>query len=119
MKAASTLLSLVGASLQLVASAALAAPSLDGNKLYEYCAAKEGFFQSGLCSGYIFGVVDGLSTAHIGLNAPAPFCVPQGVTNGQIVDVVVRYFEATPEQRHFTAASTIAVALMKAFPCKK
>ncbi len=41
-----------------------------------------------------------------------------GVTNGQVRDVVVKYLKDHPEERHFLASILAVKALSKAFPCK-
>jgi len=62
---------------------------------------------------YVVGVVDGfLATNEV------PFCLPKDVTTGQLAAISKKYLTDNPEKRHFTAASNIAVALGKAFPCK-
>jgi hypothetical protein len=45
------------------------------------------------------------------------FCLPANVTVGQMQDVVENYLREHPENRHFTAASLIADALQRKFPC--
>ncbi len=44
-------------------------------------------------------------------------CVPLEVEHGQIIDVFVKYLNATPNQRHLPARSLLYSAMLEAFPC--
>jgi hypothetical protein len=44
-------------------------------------------------------------------------CVPSGVTNGQIMDVILNFLEKYPENRHKSAAILSSFAIWEAFPC--
>lgn len=46
-------------------------------------------------------------------------CTPDGVTATQKKDIVVRYLQVHPEERHYNAASTVWAAFKVAFPCAK
>lgn len=61
--------------------------------------------------GYISGAADVMTRIDI--------CPPQGVTLGQMSDVVRALIIERPEMRHYSADSFVRVALMKAFPCQK
>lgn len=61
--------------------------------------------------GYIIGVADTLDGVR--------FCLPLSVTQGQITSIAKKYWEDNPQDRHYKASSTIAIAFQKAFPCKK
>jgi hypothetical protein len=68
------------------------------------------------CLGYIDGVADALDKNIInGYKA----CVPDGVTAGQLQDVVVQYLRLNPADRHFLAFGLVADAISKAFPCRR
>ena len=71
------------------------------------------------CMAYITGVSDGLAemTRGTGGIVRAP-CIPEGVTRGQALDIVVRYLDSQPEERHTGAGTVVAKALYSAFPCK-
>ncbi|SRR6266446_6244758 len=59
--------------------------------------------------GYVLGVHD----VYRGSLA----CGPSTATAGQLVDIVLKYLETYPEERHYNAASLVRNALMMAFPC--
>jgi Rap1a immunity proteins len=101
---------------------------LTGQKLLGYCSQAVKSFdddktvdiaEANLCIGYVAGALDmernivALSktwTPHV--------CYPKNGTVEQAVRVVVKYLRDNPEGLHYSAGSTIWVALMKAFPCK-
>jgi len=89
-----------------------------GDTLLEACESKTEFRQS-YCFGYITGVADieGMEAAVFPDRRRA--CRAEGVTNGQIKDVVVKYLKEHPEDRHFLAAILVMQAMAKAFPCKQ
>jgi hypothetical protein len=62
--------------------------------------------------GYIAGVRGALSGLDI-------FAIPEGVTNGQIWDVIRHYLESHPESRQQAASLSIATALRLAWPASK
>jgi hypothetical protein len=43
--------------------------------------------------------------------------VPHSVTNGQMIDIAVKYLKDRPEERHLSAAILVVEAMTKAFPC--
>jgi hypothetical protein len=89
---------------------------LDGNRLLEYCNAPGGYGE-GACDGYIAGVVDSrLHRQDKGITT-AGFCLPDSVNLGQVVWQVSAYLRRHPEELHFTADSTVLIALQQAFPC--
>lgn len=45
-------------------------------------------------------------------------CIPDAVTVGQVADVVKKYLQEHPEQRHQTSVQLIRRAELSAFPCK-
>lgn len=45
-------------------------------------------------------------------------CMPTGVTMGQTVDVVKKWLQNSPENRHMDAAFLVLIALRKGFPCR-
>ena len=61
--------------------------------------------------GYVTGVADALHKVSV--------CVPNGVTAGQVNDVVKAFLEATPSVRHFSADSVSTAALQAVWPCKR
>jgi hypothetical protein len=92
-----------------------------GNEWKDTCDKQNDALEVGFCDGEIKGVIEGLGT---GLQTPQspqrrlPFCMPQGVTQGQAKDVVYKYVVDHPEQRHLNLADLALYALITAFPCK-
>ena len=93
----------------LVCLPAAARADVDGNELWRLCTSK-GTRANGLCYGYVTAIAevaresDGLYGHHAWR---------------QTVEVVKRYLEQHPEQRHYGASSLVAEALAEAFPCKQ
>lgn len=87
-----------------------AAPD-SGNAMLESCQ-DHGTFSQGLCLGTITGLLDGLS-----FSPNRYICLPAGTTNGQVRDVVVRYMETHPEERHLRFSMLAFIALVRAFGC--
>lgn len=87
-----------------------------GNELYQDYQSFKGItekmpFDSGYYLGYVTGAVD------MGNNIL--FCLPSGVTVGQLADLVGRYLADHPERRHASGAWLITEALSEHYPCKK
>jgi hypothetical protein len=86
-----------------------------GNELLANCTGNS--FKEGYCLGYIASVSDTHNTwVDLG-NMSEIFCLPKGVTQGQLQSVGVKYLEENPADLHLTASSLIAHALGRAFPC--
>jgi hypothetical protein len=101
------------------------AHSSTGNDLKETCDLDQGKFLShSACTGYILGAVEMTEL----INAAADrskdkkqfsVCIPAGITYGQIVDVVKKFVDDHPEERHQKASVMVFLAVQHAFPCKK
>jgi Rap1a immunity proteins len=65
----------------------------------------------GLCAGLVVGLGYGAGGKD--------FCQPKGVTNNQVVAVVVKYIEARPERMHEPFGDLAFEALTAAWPCKR
>lgn len=94
---------------------------VSGNDLYARCTTDQS--QStyaadyGFCRGYIYAAADFFGTVSAEANRPS--CKRQGVTNNQLVDVVIKYLRDHPEERDRPGVySVIAIApsLMVACP---
>jgi hypothetical protein len=102
----------------------VAATFFDGHRLREACQST-GHFYSGVCGGYVIGVIDGAeqNTTAEGYEGRFPgnsrACWTADVSKGQLLDAVEASLEKHPEERHRTAASLVGKALAKAFPCKE
>ena len=93
----------------------------NGNKLYADCTSNNRYDQA-YCLGYVVGVTDlavNLSdAAELGARPPK-VCIPLGVTQGQVKDVVIDYLRRDPEHRHHvTAVVQVEIAVVDAWPCK-
>ena len=99
-------------------SATVVRADMGGNQLYEMCSQRNNNLEQYGCLYYIVGVTDGVKTErHPSISTQ--FCIPNGVTNGQLTDIAFLWLQKHPEQRHYTAASDVIVALTEAFPCAK
>ena len=99
---------ILAASLIFVSSMASAA-YYSGNDLYNKLNSKDTADRI-MALGYIAGVHDVIEGTAV--------CTPQGVTLGQLGDIVLRKLLAVPEQRHHAADMIVFVALSESFPCK-
>jgi hypothetical protein len=100
-------------------------PTIDpktGNGLLEICTNLDERAQS-LCTGYITGVADAFEVYPPGNNcksvAASFFCLLEGVTNGQVKDVVIEYLKSHPATRHELSLGLIVNAFKAAWPCPK
>lgn len=102
-----------------------------GNDLLRWCKEflKEGArdpLESGRCVGFVEGVAAGWDAAAM-TSTPSfaeyqkrkAWCVPEGVTRGQSIRVIVQKMEENPAALHLDASMHVAGALTKAFPCAK
>lgn len=103
MKHAATLL------LALAATTAQA-EFLDGNALLDAMAV-DSPSRNGVALGYVMGVFD---TGHGVIH-----CAPANVTAGQARDVVRKFLEAMPQDRHNTADAITTYVLKAAWPCQE
>jgi hypothetical protein len=70
-------------------------------------------------AGYISGFVDSYQITYPG-NKPTLFCVPQqGIENGQMARIVIKYLNDNPKDLHQSARLCLIHSLQDAFPCKK
>jgi hypothetical protein len=100
----------------LLVSGAADAQYKNGNTLLEECRTAQSYFSGQRksldtliapnCMAYVAGISDMLDDL-----AGDKRCVPDGVTVGQLVDVVVRYLEQKPEIRHTSAAALAMTAI--------
>jgi hypothetical protein len=115
---------LIALVLSFFATGAAAAPSADGalmtgGALLILCTSEksEDVFS---CQTYIAGVVDYHRLQRsLGTVPTVDFCLPDGITMGDIKSLVVRYLYKYTEHRDFIAAPAVAMALFQQFPCKR
>lgn len=82
-----------------------------GNELKELALADpQGFgFKGGVFYGYVEAVADARYRE---------FCIPQGVTRQQAVDVVKKFLFDNPATLHLPADDLVVQALRSAWPCR-
>lgn len=91
-----------------------------GNTLLDGCtdaSAASSVLQTG-CMGYISGVASAGGQCENTINGYR-FSVPEGVSRGQLKDIVVMWLQRHPADRHYAAAGMVAAALAESFPCNK
>ena len=71
-----------------------------------------------MCLGYIVGVVDSFNTTYALKGEDRVFCIPPGVTSGQLVLVLKKSMQEHPETLHLPASAHTLSALTAAFPCQ-
>lgn len=89
-----------------------------GILLNKYCSS-ESSYEKGLCLGYIVGVVDSFNTTSTIKGENQIFCIPPGVTSGQLVLVMKKSMQEHPETLHLPASAHTLSALTAAFPCNQ
>jgi hypothetical protein len=70
---------------------------------------------------YCMGKLNGLNDSHnmmVEIGANRLFCLPSGVTVGQVKLVVIRYLQTHPERLHWPWSGLATMALAQAFPCR-
>lgn len=103
-----------------------AAMAATGNELSEQCQAfikdptpPSKYFASGVCAGYINGMIDGLHIARAISPDRVRVCFPDhGFTSLQGVKVVQQYLDTHPERLNEDAMILTSAAFKQAFPCK-
>lgn len=95
---------------------------VDGNVLLQKCQAKEReatYFQDrSYCIAYIIGVSDSIGFFQIAPDIPEAVCIPANASSGQVRDVVVKFLEDNPAERHRAAEALVFTALAISFRCK-
>jgi Rap1a immunity proteins len=106
------------------------APSIahSGNDFLQICKYTEEEFVDthalfdGECLGFVSGLIEGVwvteSYHHVPQNQPM-FCMPDGVTSAQLIRIVKKYIEDTPQMAHVETRYLASNALRRAFPCNK
>jgi hypothetical protein len=89
---------------------------IEGNGLLEACTSRQPL-QGAMCIGYIRGVIDGENMMGTALNKKPLVCLSEGVTLGQVEDVVVKYLKDNPAERNKPSAGLIGIAAATAWPC--
>lgn len=82
-----------------------------GNDLKRLCAGTS-HVQDGICMGYVAGIYDTLIASRY-------ICSFDGVTVGQLQEIVKKYINENPEKLHFPAQFLVGSALRNVFSCSK
>lgn len=99
--------------------------SVGPSSAQEKLSVGNGFFvacgpSSQLCANYSSGIIDGLIFGEARLPAAQKnFCIPEGVTYGQLVIVATTFMAKHPEVLHLATASLFHRSFVAAFPCGK
>lgn len=94
-------------------------PNFDtGNGVLAVCGS-DSIQEQVRCAAYINGLAQGQALMAVRDKSPQIFCIPETATNGQAVEIVVKYLKANPEMRHRLGSLLITIALRDAFPCDK
>jgi len=105
----------------------VAGSAYDGNELLRQCqqyirAADDeknyDRIDAGMCGGFIQGVDSTFAMLGDNLKKDARLCMPQGVTNSQLVRVVVKYLKDNPKLLNLHKVALSWAALRDAYPCK-
>ncbi len=88
-----------------------------GAVLYQDCVSVDPVDRLS-CINMVLGVHDGFSVLQRH-NLECYYLIPSGVTSKRVVDTVVEYAKAHPDQRSNSAALVIISALRESFPCAK
>lgn len=106
-----TILLLLVLGVTLPASAALKA-----NKLLQHCQGDAANYM--VCQGYIMGVVDTTNTWKGAGQADPGYCLPEGITLPQLVQVSVAGLQASSTVLEEEASGLVVITLRAAFPCE-
>lgn len=95
---------------------------LSGNDLLSKCKDEQSIVNQQFCNGYVVGTADVLQSFQsvggtVFQRETAFPCFPKGITSEQLVDIVTKDLEESPERRHAAASQLVIVALVAAFPC--
>lgn len=110
------------AALMALAHMSASAGFIDGNKLLDWLQRPE---YKNVASVYIQAISDSEDDAALfELANPRKykvryFCVPDQVYSTQLSDIVKKYLENNPKNRHWSAAMLSRYALVEAYPCAK
>ena len=104
------------AAVLLATGPAIRADIFDGKELMARCGSQR-IDEVNTCVGYLAGIADSDRAAPAWRSTKSLFCVPQGVTTGQLRKVLIDYVGQHPEQTEFNAAILVGNAFIEAFPC--
>jgi len=90
-------------------NAFLSTCALAGKTSNELTSAQMGAMSD--CLPYVRGLDDGIGLLN------TPYCEPDGLTNGQVLRIFVKYINDNPESAHLQTSKLYLLAMEKAFPC--
>jgi len=70
------------------------------------------------CINYIQGLRDGMEAQRILTKTSPIFCIPDGVTPGQLKDLFAKYLKDNPKNRHMSGDVILIHTLKQSYPCK-
>ena len=107
---------LVSAAIALLLATPFASHATTGNELHGYCQGTS----TPLCSGIVGGAIHGFALAELAHanKIKSKLCLPSGVENQQLIDIVKNYLNANPSIRHQDAYLLILLAVIETYPCK-
>jgi hypothetical protein len=108
-----TRVGIVALSLVLIAGSAQPA-FLDGNALYEFCTSSNDLEQM-QCLGYVMATADYVNLLRLYNHQPQ--CIPAEPSGRQVVDVVLNYLRARPQDRNLDGVFLVGAALSNAWGC--
>ena len=96
---------------------------IDTPRLLEYCdeaqldSGKANPFRAGYCYAFVEGVLRGWEAGAYVRDAPVNYCIPDGVTLGQIVGAISSTIRSNPSQLSGRAEVSVIAAVQKSYPC--
>lgn len=100
----------------MLALAADRAPIETGNDLLQRCSS-DATLDFVECVTYLKGVQEG-AQAGATFGGKCIFALPDGVTMGQLRDMVVQHLQSHPATRHYPASGLTVETLVAAWPCQ-
>ena len=92
-------------------------PTYSGNDLLRDCTDDKTVTQKSFCLGFIMGIWDAAVVEEGVFHPSKPkFVIPEAANLGQLKDVVVKYLNEHPANRHLNAGVLVVIALKEAFP---
>lgn len=114
--------------LALLMTASNACLSMSAQELVQKCEYADkpgGALEYGYCMGFIDGVTDN-DAAYVfarmfaaGASYKPSYCIPNGVTLGQMRAVFMKHMRDHPQDLHFPAQAQVLISLQSAFPCQQ
>lgn len=109
-----------GVTVLAAAFAALCIPAkaafYSGNDMLAKCQSGLGNADYAICLGYVEGVADSLDYGLFNMSGQ-PGCIPDGVTAGQLKDVLVKALNDDPANRNLSAFFLAKISFIAAWHC--